>query len=479
MTQTAVIYANKRQRAKLTQQGIPFVEVYDEYVLSDVTPAQVADLRAQGYEIELQEQPPVVQVRGRSVAMISAEEDARAAGPIRLRDLQVVRPGPPPDAFGPGPHYYLVQFIGPIKDEWLAEIQTHGGSVHDSMPPYAYVVGLDQPAYEWITTAPAYVRFVGHFTPELRLDPSVQAAFPRLPMVGRAQLHDLAPAERSAATSTAERVSNTFVVRFFDAEDLAQGVPLLQALGATVGSYEPGATILSVSFAPDTPDIAARLEQISRIHGVKLVEGQKLRQLYNNVAIGLMGGQGLSSPTWLGLSGRGEVVAVADSGLDTGNPDTIHPDFAGRVVGPPQLARIVRLGRRGHQCGRRRRPGRCALRSWHPCRRVGVREWRRVSRSRARSPFAAWPPKRSWSSRLSSKHCCGPTRTGRNTTADTADFRPPMGWQGCRLISNPFLNNHTTPARASTMTVGAAVISASTTATPRRWIGSCGSTKTS
>jgi subtilisin family serine protease len=331
MTPAAVIYANKRQRAKLTQQGIPFAAVYDDYVLSDVTPAQVADLRTQGYEIELQDQPPVVQVRGRAVAMISAEEDARAAGPIRLRDLQVVRPGPPPDAFGPGPHYYLVHFIGPVKGEWLAEIQTHGGSVHDSMPPYAYVVGLDQPAYDWITTAPAYVRFVGHFTPELRLDPGVREAFPRLPMVGRAQLHDLAPVER-APTSTAERVSNTFVVRFFDAEDLAQGVPLFQALGATVGSFEPGATILSVSFAPATPDIAARLEQISRIHGVKLVEGHKLRQLYNNIAIGLMGGQDLSSPAWMGLSGRGEVVAVADSGLDTGDPNTIHPDFAGRVV---------------------------------------------------------------------------------------------------------------------------------------------------
>ena len=37
-------------------------------------------------------------------------------------------------------------------------------------------------------------------------------------------------------------------------------------------------------------------------------------------------------PRRLGLSGRGEIVAVADSGFDTGNPATIHPDFAGRVA---------------------------------------------------------------------------------------------------------------------------------------------------
>jgi hypothetical protein len=33
-----------------------------------------------------------------------------------------------------------------------------------------------------------------------------------------------------------------------------------------------------------------------------------------------------------GLSGKGERIAVCDTGLDTGDPATIHPDFRGRVV---------------------------------------------------------------------------------------------------------------------------------------------------
>jgi serine protease AprX len=33
----------------------------------------------------------------------------------------------------------------------------------------------------------------------------------------------------------------------------------------------------------------------------------------------------------LGLSGAGEVVGICDTGLDTGVPATIHPDFAGRI----------------------------------------------------------------------------------------------------------------------------------------------------
>ena len=45
-----------------------------------------------------------------------------------------------------------------------------------------------------------------------------------------------------------------------------------------------------------------------------------------------MGAQEVIAPSGLGLSGRGEIVGVGDSGLDTGNPATIHPDFAGRVA---------------------------------------------------------------------------------------------------------------------------------------------------
>ena len=36
----------------------------------------------------------------------------------------------------------------------------------------------------------------------------------------------------------------------------------------------------------------------------------------------------LGSPG-LGLSGDGETIGICDTGLDTGDPTTIHPDFKG------------------------------------------------------------------------------------------------------------------------------------------------------
>ncbi len=329
MDQTAVIYVDKRQRGKLARQGVVFRATYDDFVLADLSPQQVAALQMEGYEVEIQEASPTVQIRGRTVRMVAAE--TREAALPRTAEVDVVHAGPPPDTYGPGHHYYLVQFIGPVKEEWLAEIAAHGGIVQDPVPPYAYIIALDQAAYDWLTSQPRYVRFVGHYTPELRLDPGVRDLPARDPTVGRGRICERTLAEPGPAPKV-ERIPHSYVIRFFDPAALEQAIPRLKALGAEVSEYEAGATAVTVSFPADTPDLSARVEQLGHLHGVRLVEGQKLRQLYNDVAIGLMRAQEVISPNGLGLSGRGEIIGVADSGLDTGDPATIHPDFAGRIA---------------------------------------------------------------------------------------------------------------------------------------------------
>jgi len=330
MTETAVIYANKRQRAKLAQQGIALLAEYDDYVLADITPEQAATLRTQGYEVEIQDAPAIIEVRGRPVAMVTSEESARSTERVQIENVSIVPAGPPPSALGPGIHYYLVQFIGPVKHEWLDAVVAHGGTIQDPVPPCGYILGLDQPAYEQ-TTAQPYVRFVGHYNADLRLAPGVPGAPERDPAVGRGRMLERSAARREPRPNV-ERLPNSFVVRFFEAADLDQAVPQIEGMGGTVGSHQPGTMTLTASFPADTPDISDKATQIAHLHGVKSVESQVLRQLYNDVAAGLMGAQEVIAPSGLGISGRGEVVGVGDSGLDAGTPVTIHPDFAGRVA---------------------------------------------------------------------------------------------------------------------------------------------------
>ena len=64
-------------------------------------------------------------------------------------------------------------------------------------------------------------------------------------------------------------------------------------------------------------------------------------KLFNDVATAAMGvdtvwpasaSRNASATTALNLTGKGQIVAVCDSGLDTGNLKTVHPDVRGRIV---------------------------------------------------------------------------------------------------------------------------------------------------
>jgi serine protease AprX len=314
MTETVLIYATRRQRKQLTRQGIEILTEYEDYVLAQATQAEVAALQASGYEVEIYEAAPATPgVREVGLA-------ARAQPPQ----------GPPPAEFGPGPHHYVVEFGGPIKPEWLAAIEAHGGRALEPMPPASYVIALDGPAYDWITKGPDYVHSVVHYGTEMRVDAGLTESLSSDPLLARGLIRG--EPEAAAAPPGVERVSTIFSVRFFEADDLVAALPAIRDLGGTPGEVAAGSTVTTVSFDPADPAIGAKVAKLVGLHGVRVVEPYALRQLRNDVAAGLMGAREVSNPAGLGLSGRGEVVGVADSGLDTGNATTIHPDFAGRVA---------------------------------------------------------------------------------------------------------------------------------------------------
>ena len=309
MTETVLIYATKRQRKQLTRQGIEILTEYEDYVLAQATADEVATLQANGYEVEVYAATPSVRGVGFGVR-------------------ERVSQGPPPAEFGPGPHHYVVEFGGPIKPEWLATIEGHGGRALEPMPPFSYVVALDDAAYRWITTEASFVNWVTHYGSEMRIDPDLSDTLAEDPLLSRGSPRTVDEPEAPGV----ERVPTIFSVRFFEADDLVAALPAIRDLGGIPGEVAAGSTVTTVSFRPDDPDVGGKVEQLAGLHGVRAVEPYALRQLRNDVAAGLMGAKEVSNPAGLGLSGRGEVVGVADSGLDTGNAATIHPDFSGRVA---------------------------------------------------------------------------------------------------------------------------------------------------
>ena len=82
----------------------------------------------------------------------------------------------------------------------------------------------------------------------------------------------------------------------------------------------------------------AMLDKLAGLDVVLWIEPASHRKLIDEVASKLVGGDDgqVATPTvteQLGFGGQGVTVCVADTGLDTGNTSTMHPDVRGRVTG--------------------------------------------------------------------------------------------------------------------------------------------------
>jgi hypothetical protein len=78
---------------------------------------------------------------------------------------------------------------------------------------------------------------------------------------------------------------------------------------------------------------ADRLDQLARIDEVRHIEGYNGARTCNNVARTLIGADAVQTGGGgVNFTGAGEVVAVCDTGLDSGDPNDVHSAFRGRVA---------------------------------------------------------------------------------------------------------------------------------------------------
>jgi serine protease AprX len=183
---------------------------------------------------------------------------------------------------------YIVQFTGPVMTEWKQAVVEAGGQLGDYLPDYAFLARLDSDAHKRVQ-ALSFVRWVGPFEPAYKLSPGVDDDGAR-----SYRLH-LAP--------------------WADAQNA------LAALPVQAQTYHQGLVAVLDE---------AQVEQVAHLADVVWIEPLYLLRACNDVAGGdIMGGAAAWSN---GYSADGVTVAVADTGLDTGNAATVHQDFYGRVT---------------------------------------------------------------------------------------------------------------------------------------------------
>ena len=202
------------------------------------------------------------------------------------------------------PGLYLLQFTGPIPEEWKAAVEARGARLYAYVPDYAFVARMDADAKDQVS-ALSFVRWVGRYQPIYRVAPGLQ----------------------NFASGQQDARPLDLLVQTLPDVDLDRIASRAESLGANVHSRSKNdlAGYLHMDLPP------GRVSELSALDGVLWIEPYSQPRLLNDVGGGAIMNAGTIHAS-LGLYGSGQIVGIADTGLDVGRNDTsMSDDFKGRI----------------------------------------------------------------------------------------------------------------------------------------------------
>ncbi|MBE9568759.1 MAG: S8 family serine peptidase [Proteobacteria bacterium] len=302
------IFVSGAEQDQLAEQ-LPVIESYPGFLLVKLQQEAVTDI-ATRYPVEDITAQYVIRVGQRQIdtGLPRIDEHAKTRTHPDYKGVKKL---------SPGNHHYLVQFIGPVKKQWLSEVTRAGGKLQSPASGFSYVVRANESSLKKITTLP-FVRWSGHLCHSDRIAQSVMKYAKR-------KLN-----ETGAELPRTLVLPGLYIVDFFDSESMKKAAKEVKALGFEILESDKPARLMTLRAT--TGSVAKRIRELSAVHGVRNIREHSLKRTSNDLSPRLMGAtQILDSNNGLGLDGAGEVVAICDTGIDTGDTSSIHPDFKGRI----------------------------------------------------------------------------------------------------------------------------------------------------
>lgn len=237
-----------------------------------------------------------------SIALLLAACVCALAAPIRLRSGAVEPPAKKDipvsllsyDSVGEA--VYLVQFAGPPMEGWKAAVEGMGAKLGDYVPENAYIARMNAQEARNVF-ALEFVAWVQRLLSSHRYDKALAETGP---------------------------MTREVVISLFPGTPRDDVEKVLRRYGGKLlDKGNPSQRLIKASLPPQAVEFVARVE------GVQWIEEWVQPRPANNVAQSILGVPALRQR--VSLFGAGQIVAFADSGLDTGSLATLSADFAGRV----------------------------------------------------------------------------------------------------------------------------------------------------
>lgn len=203
---------------------------------------------------------------------------------------------------------YIIQLAGPLMQPWHHQLVEAGAEILEALGGNRFNANIEDTAYAAVSRLEFIVRIVPNVSLNLeaRLAPAL-ARDEKRHGFQELTLHD---------------------IRLRSPHYLDQTIEWLGARSIPISGQSERK--IRVYLDPDGGDLSA----VASLPGVERVEEYVVPQLYNDHALRLLGVENSSGGNAVPYNGAGQVIGIADSGLDDS-----HPDFAGRIRGLVALAR--------------------------------------------------------------------------------------------------------------------------------------------
>jgi uncharacterized repeat protein (TIGR01451 family) len=230
----------------------------------------------------------------------------------------------PPDqqtSYAPGEEgFYLVQFVGPVRDEWLAELEAAGVLLIQFQPSFAYIVRMTPEVAASVETL-SFVRWVGVYHAAYRIAPTLLQFEPIPGPSAPLQLIENVDVTIYNDGRVEEMIAaiENFGGRLVDQFSMSPDESLVTAIFALpAGAVVDVAQLNTVLWLNHRPPIDEHDDEMS----AQIIAGN-----FNPLNAGYL--------AWLaskGVNGTGVIVGLVDSGYDTGVSATAHNDVQGRLI---------------------------------------------------------------------------------------------------------------------------------------------------
>jgi hypothetical protein len=233
-------------------------------------------------------------------------------------------------------NYVLLQAKNPLTKEQKQELKDLSVTILEYVPDNGYIAYYPPQDLTPIRQLP-YVTWAGIYPKQVKIEPVLRAQPPGA-TVHVVNALNAPPADANPLAHDPKTVE-IVLHRNVDDDQARSEIAAAAGLDPATITIRGQKVRLTVS--------SGRLAGLAAIDDVRHIEEFSGSKLYNNVALNLIRADIVHSAP-VDFAGEGEVVAVCDTGLDTGDPNNMHPAFADRVIKLYALARAIASDPHGH-----------------------------------------------------------------------------------------------------------------------------------